>query len=96
MGLSADAAAIDAALEACRFERLQAQEAERGFREKAPRAASFFRRGEAGGWRDDLTPDLVAQIVQNHAPMMRRFGYLDEAVAWLETHPAPTPFPIPP
>lgn len=59
------------------FAQLQGQEKEKGFRE-APQAqpgGSFFRRGEAGGWRDELTPAQVARIEADHAPMMRRLGY---------------------
>jgi hypothetical protein len=58
------------------FARLKQQEEEMGFKE-APRqpGARFFRRGEAGAWRDELTPDQAARIEANHAPMMRRLGY---------------------
>jgi len=30
---------------------------------------------KAGGWRDELTPDQVARIEADRAPMMRRLGY---------------------
>lgn len=58
------------------FARLRQQEEENGFRE-APRQAGarFFRRGEAGAWRDELTPDQAARIEADHASMMRRLGY---------------------
>ena len=56
---------------------LQRQEQEKGFRE-APRprpGGSFFRRGKAGGWCDELSADQAARIEAAHAPMMRRLGY---------------------
>lgn len=59
------------------FAQLQEQEREKGFRE-APRphaGGNFFRRGAAGGWRDELTAEQVARIEAEHAPMMRRLGY---------------------
>jgi aryl sulfotransferase len=58
------------------FARLRRQEEEQGFRE-APRQldARFFRRGEAGGWRDELTPGQAARIVAAHGAVMRRLGY---------------------
>lgn len=59
------------------FAQLRGQEQDKGFRE-APRphqAGNFFRRGEAGAWRDELTPEQVALIESAHAPMMRRLGY---------------------
>jgi len=68
---------IDRAVTFADFAQLQAQEREKGFRE-APRpnaGGNFFRRGEAGGWRDELSPEQVARIETEHAPMMRRLGY---------------------
>ena len=59
------------------FTQLRQQELERGFRE-APRTqagARFFRRGEAGSWRHELSAEQVARIETDHAPMMRRLGY---------------------
>jgi hypothetical protein len=59
------------------FSQLRQQEEAKGFRE-APRAGAprpFFRRGEAGAWRSELSPEQVARIEAEHAPMMRRLGY---------------------
>jgi aryl sulfotransferase len=59
------------------FAQLRSQEQEKGFRE-APRphaGGNFFRRGEAGGWRHELTAEQVARIEGEHAPMMRRLEY---------------------
>jgi aryl sulfotransferase len=58
------------------FARLRQQEQEQGFGEAPPRlGAPFFRRGEAGAWRDELTPDQAARIVAAHGAVMRRLGY---------------------
>ncbi len=59
------------------FAELSGQEQEKGFRE-APRpyaGGAFFRRGEAGAWRDELTPEQVARIEAAHGAVMRRLGY---------------------
>jgi aryl sulfotransferase len=58
------------------FAELRRQEREKGFRE-TPRQAGglFFRRGEAGGWRNELAAEQIARIEAAHAPMMRRLGY---------------------
>jgi len=58
------------------FAELQQQEEAKGFAE-APRQPGglFFRRGAAGAWRDELTPEQVARIEAAHAPMMLRLGY---------------------
>lgn len=66
------------------FAQLRAQEQEKGFREAPPglpQDSGFFRRGKAGGWRDELTPEQAARIEADHAPMMRRLGYAPAAVA---------------
>lgn len=68
---------IRRAAEYAHFGQLRQQELERGFRE-APRpqpGGNFFRRGEAGAWRDELTPAQVARIEAGQARMMRRLGY---------------------
>lgn len=55
------------------FDVLQAQEAEAGFRERAPHAASFFRRGETG--TGELTPAQRARLVGVLGDTMVRLGY---------------------
>ncbi|MGN6572161.1 MAG: sulfotransferase domain-containing protein [Pseudolabrys sp.] len=68
---------IARAVRFARFDELERQEDEKGFRE-APVArpgGRFFRRGEAGAWRDELTTEQIERIEQAHAPMMRRLGY---------------------
>jgi hypothetical protein len=59
------------------FDVLQAQESADGFYEKAPKAESFFRRGEVGSWRGQLTEAQVQRVVADHGEVMERFGYLD-------------------
>lgn len=77
-GLEHDDSQIAAALEQCRFERLQEKERERGFRERLTGAKAFFREGRSGSWRDKLTDELVARVLADHGDVMRRCGYLDQ------------------
>lgn len=78
------AEAISGAVANAAFDRLQAQEAAGGFVEGAVAARSpFFRAGVAGGWRDALTADQVAEVVAAHGPAMERLGYLAEAEEFL-------------
>jgi hypothetical protein len=65
------------AIALARFSALREQEETSGFREWLPgkTGGSFFRRGEAGGWRDGLTAAQVARIESVHAAMMTRLGY---------------------
>lgn len=59
------------------FEQLRQQELEKGFRESHdPQSGGrFFRRGAAGGWRDELSAEQITLIESEHAPMMLRLGY---------------------
>ncbi|MDP1738018.1 MAG: sulfotransferase domain-containing protein [Caulobacter sp.] len=77
LGLTTDAATIDRAFEAVRFQTLAAQEARGGFRERVPGAdAPFFRNGQTGNWRTRLSAEQADQIVADHGTVMRRLGYL--------------------
>lgn len=73
-GLPAPPQAVAQAVEANRFERLRAAEAEGGF--DGGQVQSFFRRGVAGGWRDTLTPAQARRIARDHGAVMARLGYL--------------------
>lgn len=65
------------AIEQSSFARLQAQEREKGFRERPASAdQSFFREGRAGQWKDVLTPAQIDRVVRDHGEQMQRFGYL--------------------
>jgi hypothetical protein len=81
-GISAADKAIERAVGFSQFALLQQQERETGFYE-APRpfrGSVFFRRGQPGGWRNELVTSQVACIEAEHAAMMRRLGYQLETV----------------
>lgn len=60
---------------ACRFDVLQAAEAD-GFNERPAGMDRFFRLGKDGGWRSELTPAQARRLVEDHGPTMKRLGYL--------------------
>lgn len=70
---------IQKALAFSSFCELEKQERAKGFRERYAAATSFFRKGQIGSWREALPSDLAQSIIEQHAPMMRRFGYLDSS-----------------
>jgi len=72
-----DAASVQAALDKCAFEKLQAQEQEKGFCEKSPKHEAFFRKGKVGDWQETLSPEQIDRIINDHHAVMQRFGYLD-------------------
>lgn len=73
-GRPASAKALERAVDLARFDRLQSMEADAGFRE-APPGRRFFRKGIAGGWRNELSEEQVSRIERDHAPMMARLRY---------------------
>ena len=75
IGLECTDEQLQAALEQTRFERLKTSEAERGFRETSPKTREFFRKGQAGGWREELTDEQVAALEADHAETMTALGY---------------------
>lgn len=76
LGLDTDPETVVRAVAATRFDRLQAEEEEKGFEMGQIKGRNFFRRGEAGGWRDVLTPEQAERIVSDHGEAMERLGYL--------------------
>lgn len=78
-GLAFDGPRLRRAIEFSSFQALRAQEVAHGFREKQPKAESFFREGRAGSWRASLSASQVQRLVKDHQSMMLRFGYLSAA-----------------
>ena len=66
---------IEQALENSRIDKLQQQEREHGFREKMPKAKSFFRKGKVGSWQEKLTASQIERILEDHHKMMAQLGY---------------------
>ena len=76
-GVNVDHRDVERAVHFSSFRELKRQEQESGFRERSPAAASpFFRRGEIGSWREELTEAQADRIVSQHGEMMARLGYL--------------------
>ncbi|MBX2883995.1 MAG: sulfotransferase domain-containing protein [Granulosicoccus sp.] len=74
-GLDYDPERIRRAVQFSSFEKLQAQEVDKGFSEKSPRAKSFFRKGRSDSWRSTLDTATVEGIWQQHGDTMTRLGY---------------------
>lgn len=78
-GLLYDEAHVRKAVAFSDFAELQRQEHNKGFRERPVQAPGlFFRRGQAGSWREELPFELAKRLIEAHGEMMKRFGYLDE------------------
>lgn len=70
IGVSDDPADVAAATEASSFERLSG-----GRKQGEADAASHYRRGEVGGWRDELTPEEIGIAERNASEMLTSLGY---------------------
>jgi hypothetical protein len=75
-GAEPDPARLGRAIDFASIAELQRQEHASGFREAPRQVRSFFRRGTAGGWRDELTMEQIARIERDHGAMMDRLGYI--------------------
>ena len=69
-----DAQRLTRAIEFSSFKSLSAQEAAEGYR--AGGKGKFFRQGQAGQWRECLTPVQAQRITAAHGEVMRELGYL--------------------
>jgi len=76
LGINAPRDRLDKAIKQSSFKVLKNQEKAKGFIERPAKAEAFFRKGEAGQWRHDLSPEQVKQIVTDHREQMDRFGYV--------------------
>lgn len=76
IGLEKTADEIKKAIKFSSFEILKSMEEKEGFKEKAPDAKSFFRKGIAGSWKSELTEDLANELIQNHKIIMQKYRYL--------------------
>ena len=75
LGLNPPRDRIQRTIDNSSFKVLKSQEEKHGFVERSAHAR-FFRAGKTGQWRDTLTPDQVASIVETHREQMQRFGYV--------------------
>ena len=64
------------AIELSSFKVLKAMEDERGFYEKPKHLKSFFRSGQTGQWKNQLSDKQIIAVETLHEPMMKKFGYL--------------------
>jgi aryl sulfotransferase len=77
--LPSDGKSVRSALEKCHFNALKIQEENNGFKEKPVVASSFFRKGIVGDWKNTLTDEQIANIIEDHGEVMVSLGYLDNS-----------------
>jgi hypothetical protein len=80
MKIDVSASHVEKAIAETKFEKLQKLESETGFMEKNKRSEKFFRKGVAGNWVNELSPEQIKSIIDNHADVMRKYDYPVDAV----------------
>jgi len=75
MKINVTPAQIEKAIDETRFEKLQQMESKDGFAEKNRKSDKFFRKGMAGNWVNELTPEQIKSIIDNHATVMEQYNY---------------------
>lgn len=73
LGQKVDAAKLARAVKATTFAAMQKQERELGFTERPEGMTNFFAKGQAGVWKDDLTPAQVARIREGFLPTLEKY-----------------------
>ena len=74
-GFKIKKSAVKMAIDMTSFEKLKEAEEEKGFREKSASSPSFFRKGQVGGWRNELTFEQAQRIVEHHGEVMEKLKY---------------------
>jgi hypothetical protein len=78
MRIEADEDTVSRAVALSAFDKVVGQEAREGFQERTPAQDRFFRAGKAGQWREVLTKEQVASVVEAHREQMTRFDYVPD------------------
>lgn len=73
LSIKPDSSKLARAIKATSFDNLKKQEEELGFTERPDGMKRFFAKGEAGVWRDELTPAHVARIREAFLPTLEQW-----------------------
>jgi len=75
IGLPIDRDRLERSVRFSDFKLLQEQEKKTSFVENSDNQDLFFRSGKSEQWKTELNEDQVAQILQDHGRVMKKFGY---------------------
>ncbi len=76
LNLSGDRARMERAIKHSAFRTLTEMERKDGFVEASGKGGRFFRQGRSHQWREGLSRDQVARVVDRHREQMSRFKYV--------------------
>jgi len=75
MGIKASPKQIKEAIKLTEFDRIRKLEEKEGFMEKNIKSPHFFRKGQVGGYKEELTSVQIEKITDKHKIVMSEFGY---------------------
>lgn len=86
MRVKVDRPKLAYAVKAASFKSLKKQEKELGFAEKPASMESFFSKGQAGAWKQDLSPEQVGKIRETFAETLEKWypEMMDETAQFAE------------
>lgn len=76
VGVPVEQERLQRAIRNSSFKEVKAQEEAHGFVERPGESDSFFASGTSGIWKEALPEALAEQVLRDHRPTMKRFGYL--------------------
>ncbi|MGB1086936.1 MAG: sulfotransferase domain-containing protein, partial [Alphaproteobacteria bacterium] len=76
LGLKPPKERVRKAIKFSSFKELKKQEQKEEFKERSEHAEVFFREGKSGQWKDTLSEDQIARLLEDHHEQMARFNYL--------------------
>lgn len=68
---------IQKAIDEVEFSKIKKVEAEKGFKEKPRTTKSFFRNGELGGWKNEITQEQANTLIDRHFYTLLELNYID-------------------
>lgn len=75
IGLPENDDRLDRAVRFSDFKVLRQQEDKAGFIENTKNQKNFFRKGQSGQWKSELTQEQIDRILKDHGRIMKKFGY---------------------
>ena len=68
---------IQKAIDAVDFNKLKKMETEKGFKERPDKTESFFRSGQLGGWKNEISKEQANYLLDRHFYTLLELKYID-------------------
>jgi hypothetical protein len=75
IGVERSPAELDRIIDNCQFNKMDKREAESKAMPKVPQEGQFFRKGKAGSFREEMSPEALALFQQQAGDVLKSLGY---------------------